>query len=65
VGYKDKLAVVLFARKAQAQACVRDQDGRALGDTLKVSCWLVGWLMNSTYHCLVPGLVVFMCCALC
>jgi hypothetical protein len=36
VGYKEKLAVVLFASKAEAQACARDQDGKGLGEDFKV-----------------------------
>lgn len=36
VGYKEKLAVVLFSNKQEAQACARDEDGYGLGEDFKV-----------------------------
>ncbi|KAJ1436447.1 hypothetical protein B484DRAFT_416887, partial [Ochromonadaceae sp. CCMP2298] len=36
IGYKPKLAVVLFAHKREAQACARYKDGNALGDDFKI-----------------------------
>jgi hypothetical protein len=53
VGYKEKLAVVLFASKAEAQACARDQDGKGLGVDFKVRTEML------TLHCLCSYLMSY------
>ena len=37
LAYKENMAVVLFSNKAEAQACAREFDGKALSGALKVN----------------------------